>query len=102
MELKIRQGGSSLPRTITDSTFNEPAVSKYATIEISPELSTPILANCKAAGLTFGSVLPVLGQVALARTLFSSQKYRGDPEWQKRLRSPWNVGMRSLFVIEHD
>lgn len=61
-------------------------------LDLDPELSAQVIAGCKSRKMTFGTVLPVLAQVSLAKLLFSSDKYRDDPEWERRLRSPWNIG----------
>jgi hypothetical protein len=70
-------------------------MSDQLTIEVAPSLSAKILAGCKKAGVTFGCVLPVIGQIAATRVLFRSYMSGNisEEEWEFRKREPmFNIG----------
>lgn len=58
-----------------------------------------MIQSCRAKGLTFGSVLPILGQIAMARVL--CQRYlqgkMSQEEWEFRKAEPMiNAGPLNL------
>lgn len=88
------QGGHTLPRKVTKLTMITPARSHEISRLLSRERSMIIMRNCRTNGLTFGNVLPVLGQVAMTRVL--CRRYiRGDinrEEWDFRRKEPMITG----------
>ena len=90
MPLTSSQGGHTLPRTCTTLSKFTPAISGTIRRSFTAEESAIIIKNCKKLGLTFGSVLPILGQVSLARSL-CRQYTRGKisaEEWEFRRKEP--------------
>jgi hypothetical protein len=89
-------GGQTLPHRMTSATPVTPAVSRQIQAEVDEAATGMILRRCRAQAVTFGDVLPVLGQVAMSRVLHR-RRARGeidDAEWAHRLRQPahmWGV-----------
>ncbi|KAI0368115.1 hypothetical protein BV20DRAFT_488223 [Pilatotrama ljubarskyi] len=87
-------GGHAIPRTVTDETYRTPAVTRRAFIRFDVSESRTMLDSCRRHKVTFGSVIPVLSQMALTR--FLHRRYlRGDmseDEWEHRRRQPTHYG----------
>ncbi|KAG6819135.1 hypothetical protein H0H93_015028 [Arthromyces matolae] len=87
-------GGHTLPRTFTDCTQYTLPRSELYDISFDEDKSAHIIESCRTHELTFGQVLPVLGQVALARILCRTY-LRGEmsiEEWNFRRRQPTYTG----------
>jgi hypothetical protein len=97
-DIRIRKqaGGQTLPHRMTPATPVTPAVSRQVQAEVDEAATGIILSSCRTQAVTFGDVLPVLGQVAMSRVLHR-RRARGeidDEEWAHRLRQPahmWGV-----------
>jgi hypothetical protein len=86
----IFQGGHTLPRNWNQATFQTPAKSRVVSSTFTLEESERMMQACRSNGLTFGSVLPILGQVALARSLCKHylEGKMSDEEWEFRKKEP--------------
>ena len=83
----------SLPLKVTTySPYRVPRPKKLATI-FTEEESTLAIANCRKHGITFGSALPILGQLGSSR-LLHRRYIRGEigkEEWEWRRIQPCNT-----------
>lgn len=93
VELKLMQGGHTLPGDFRDSTRHTPAKSRIYVSVFSREVSSIILSNCRRCGITMNTAYYALSQVALTRVL--CRRYlRGqmsEEEWEYRKRQPMHV-----------
>ncbi|KAF9535273.1 hypothetical protein CPB83DRAFT_1399 [Crepidotus variabilis] len=82
------KGGQTLPRTVSKATSYTPSQTRLISTFLPPSLSSLIIQNCRANGVTFGSAYYIVGQVAMAGVLV--RRYlRGqmdEEEWQFRQR----------------
>ncbi|KAI0374887.1 hypothetical protein BV20DRAFT_1010609 [Pilatotrama ljubarskyi] len=87
-------GGHTIPRTITEETYRTPSLTQRAFLRLSPTETRTILDSCRRNRVTFGSVIPVISQMAFTR--FLHRRYlRGDipeEEWEYRRRQPMHYG----------
>ncbi|TBU50776.1 hypothetical protein BD309DRAFT_944652 [Dichomitus squalens] len=87
-------GGHTIPRTITDKTYRTPSVTGRIGYRFPVLETTAILDTCRAHRVTFGTVIPVISQLAITRMLH--RRYlRGDlpeDEWEYRRRQPMHFG----------
>ncbi|KAF9454559.1 hypothetical protein P691DRAFT_692196, partial [Macrolepiota fuliginosa MF-IS2] len=83
-------GGHTLPCKVTNLTPHTPARSGNVVVVFTKEETQGILQGCRQFGVTFGVAYPVLGQVALARTLCRKyiQGEISEAEWEFRKREP--------------
>ena len=90
--LSILQGGMTIPRKITTYTPYRLPEHKRLTITFTEEESARIIANCRKYGITFGTALPILGQLGSSRLLH--RRYIrgsiGKEEWEWRRIQPCN------------
>ena len=86
----VKQGGHTLPRTITPLTPETPPVSRTFRLKFSKSLSERILTGCREAGITFGHALSVLSQLAHARVLHRlyARGALSEAEWNYQIRQP--------------
>ncbi|KAH6908840.1 hypothetical protein BKA70DRAFT_1103346 [Coprinopsis sp. MPI-PUGE-AT-0042] len=83
-------GGHTLPRKWSPATVQTPAKSRVTSSTFTVEETERMMRACRSNGLTFGSVLPILGQIAMARSLskcYLEGKMTQD-EWEFRKREP--------------
>lgn len=93
-QMSILRGGHTLPRKWNSQSPGQPADSRVARVRLPSDATPKALAACRANGVTFGLLLPVLGQVALSRLLHRRVK-RGSlslEEWETRKRLPMHGG----------
>jgi hypothetical protein len=96
IRMRKQAGGQTLPHRMTPATPVTPAVSSQLTAQVDEAATVTILRSCRARMVTFGDMLPVLGQVAMSRVLHRRRARGeiGDTEWAYRLRQPahmWGV-----------
>ncbi|KAH7922095.1 hypothetical protein BV22DRAFT_1131716 [Leucogyrophana mollusca] len=88
------QGGQTLPRKFTASTFRSPGRSRVLVSTLTPEQTITVLANCRLNGVTLGNATLALSQVAMSRVLYR-RFLRGDisaSEWEHRKKQPMHSG----------
>lgn len=76
-----------------------PARSRLELFAFPADTSMRILTNCRKSQITFGHALPVLAQIAQARTLHRLRRQNkvNDVEWKHRVQQPMHFeGPRSL------
>ncbi|KAI1795882.1 hypothetical protein LXA43DRAFT_989906 [Ganoderma leucocontextum] len=87
-------GGHTIPRTVTEKTYRTPSTTDRVGYRFSAPETVAILATCRKHGVTFGTVIPVISQLAITRMLH--RRYlRGDmprDEWEYRRRQPMHFG----------
>ncbi|RXW18668.1 hypothetical protein EST38_g7185 [Candolleomyces aberdarensis] len=92
-------GGHTLPRAVTSKTIYTPAESCAAFLSFTVQETKQILQTCRDNQLTFGSVLPMVGQLAMGRVL-CSRYLKGQisaAEWEFRKTEPMvNAGPLNL------
>jgi hypothetical protein len=87
------QGGMSIPRKLTTYTPYRVPRPKRLTTTFTEEESTLAIAGCRKHGITFGTALPILGQLGSSR-LLHRRYIRGEigkEEWEWRRIQPCNT-----------
>ncbi|KAH7911183.1 hypothetical protein BJ138DRAFT_955377 [Hygrophoropsis aurantiaca] len=88
------QGGYTLPRKFTASTYRTPARSALIFTTLTPEQTDTVVANCRQNNITLGNAILTLIQVAMTRVLY--RRYlRGEispEEWEHRKKQPMHTG----------
>ncbi|KAI0362095.1 hypothetical protein OH77DRAFT_1491568 [Trametes cingulata] len=95
MNLRRRlAGGHTIPRTINEETYRTPSRTQRELLCLTATETRRVLDSCRRHKVTFGSVIPVISQMALTR--FLHRRYlRGDiseEEWEHRRRQPMHYG----------
>ncbi|KAF5358407.1 hypothetical protein D9756_001501 [Leucocoprinus leucothites] len=84
------RGGHTLPCHVSNATTYQPAGSGNIQTTFTKEETQGVIQGCRQLGMTFGSVYPIAGQVALTRLL--CRKYVlgeiSEEEWEFRKREP--------------
>ncbi|KLO10826.1 hypothetical protein SCHPADRAFT_877654 [Schizopora paradoxa] len=103
---QIRQskltGGHTLPNKLTPELMYTPADSKELFHTFSEDITTSILATCRASDITFGNALHIISQLAHARVIHRLRlQHSQNPslefgityeDWEARIRQPMHFG----------
>ncbi|PCH33759.1 hypothetical protein WOLCODRAFT_129955 [Wolfiporia cocos MD-104 SS10] len=84
------RGGHTIPRKITSATYRTPAAGRSLRKTLPSALTVRILDNCRRFNITLATALPVITQLATARTLHRHYLRGRIPqdEWEHRKREP--------------
>ncbi|KZT05977.1 uncharacterized protein LAESUDRAFT_654616 [Laetiporus sulphureus 93-53] len=87
---KRMQGGQPLPGKYNTGTYHTPSRKEDLRLRLTESSTANILDNCRRHGITLAAALPVLAQLAAARTLHIQHVLGkiSDADWEQRRREP--------------